>query len=373
MYGFAPLLFLIALYFTLSTFALSIIITPLVNRASIYFKFLDKPGNRKIHEKPIPMSGGINIILSMTLIFVFNLIFISLNPAFFSTTSVINQIFSSIDLFIKWKEFVVLAIAALVIWFSGLIDDYYKLEKLAIYKLIAQIIVACIIVFYEGIHITFFKPIFFSQILSVLWIIGIINSFNLIDNMDGLSCGIALICTSILLGIAIWQGEIIVVTISSILIGALASFLLFNFHPAKIFLGDNGSMLIGFFMSILTLKISYMKNSTAYFFPILIPVIILAIPLVDTFSVIFIRIKNKKPIYVGDKNHISHRLLEANFSIRESVLMIYLLTLATAISGFMLIGANLWFSMIIVFQAFVIIFLFLLLLVKRKTTFWRKK
>jgi len=366
MINIAPILFIISIYFIFSTLIVSLLLTPIINKLSIRFRFMDKPGERKIHKKPVPMSGGIIIALSMFVVFSLNLYFIITKPLFFSRNPFLIKLVDNIDIFIKWKEFAFIALAALIVWIFGLVDDYYKSERLALLKLGGQFIAASVVVFYADVHITFFSPVIISKILSIIWIVGIINSFNLLDNMDGLSCGVACVCSSVLLGIAIWQGEIIVASMSAILLGALFAFLIFNFHPAKIFLGDNGSMLIGLIMSILTLKISYLKNAEGYFFPIFIPVIILAIPLVDTFSVIFIRIMNKKPVYIGDKNHISHRLTKINFSIREAVMIIYLLTMATSISGFLLIKADIWFSLIIFFQVFVIVFLFFLLLVRGK-------
>lgn len=370
MLSLAQLQFLIAIFFIAITFLISVAVTPFFRKMAIKINFLDNPGKRKEQKSPIPMIGGIIILFSTSVILGLLLILLpllkteisGLLPDVFKTA--IWESFSHSERILKFSALVV---ATLILWATGVADDFFKSESAAKYKFAVHILCACIVVFVSRIHMTFFQPLIISQILSVIWIVGIINSFNLLDNMDGLSGGVATICLITLLGISIWQGEVIVAGLAAIFIGAFLGFLFSNLPPAKIYLGDNGSTVIGLLLGVITLKISYIKSATSYFFPILIPIIILAIPLVDTFSVIVIRIKNKQPIYVGDKNHVSHRLLKAGFSRWESLAIIYVLTFSTSSSGFLLLHSNLWFSLIILIQICVTILLFLLLLIKGKS------
>ncbi|MCK5072845.1 MAG: undecaprenyl/decaprenyl-phosphate alpha-N-acetylglucosaminyl 1-phosphate transferase [Bacteriovoracaceae bacterium] len=368
MHSLATILFIVSICVVTFTFIVALIITPFINKLAIKVGLLDRPGERKIHQTVIPMSGGSIIFLSCILTIGISTILVHFGICSFLPGDSIEHILDSIEPIRKLPQYILLGVSLFLLWIVGIVDDFYKSEGMAKYKLVVQFLAACIAVFFANTHITFFKPVILSQILSVVWIVGIVNAFNLLDNMDGLSGGISVICSLVLMGLGIWQGEIIVVIMSSVFIGAAMAFLINNFPKAKIFLGDNGSMTVGFVLAVLTLKISYLTSADSLSFPVLIPLIILAIPLTDVFSVIVIRVLNKRPIYIGDNNHVSHRLTRVGFSKRDAVLIIYMLTLSTSLSGFLLLKTDIWFSLIIIFQILVLIFLFILLLTKGDKT-----
>jgi UDP-GlcNAc:undecaprenyl-phosphate GlcNAc-1-phosphate transferase len=197
-------------------------------------------------------------------------------------------------------------------------------------------------------------------ILTAIWIVGITNAFNLLDNMDGLCSGVAIIASTILMVLCLQSGELFVTAFIILLIGSLSGFWIYNFKPAKIFLGDSGSLLIGYFLSIITILPTFYDGhkENAHVLSIFMPIIILAIPIFDTMSVMLIRFKNKKPFFQGDKNHFSHRLVSLGLSQQQAVLMIYLVCLSTGISTLLLLKLDVFGSSILFVQ---VIFIFLII------------
>ena len=164
-------------------------------------------------------------------------------------------------------------------------------------------------------------------LVSLLWVIGITNAFNLLDNMDGLSAGVATIASFVLLLNAWLLGEFFIALVLTAFIGSLLGFLLFNWHPASIFLGDCGSLFIGFMLAALTLLERFVTHAPSTYFPVLMPVIVLALPILDTTTVVLIRLREHRPIYVGDSRHLSHRLVSLGMSRPLAVATIYLISL----------------------------------------------
>jgi len=213
-----------------------------------------------------------------------------------------------------------------------------------------------------GVRITLFIPNFYiSSLITLLWMLAIINAFNLLDNMDGLTTGVGLIASFICFIVTSQQHQ----TFTSIALlafaGALLGFLRYNFNPAKIFLGDAGSMFIGYILAVLTITASYYKEGLPTHLPVVMPILILAVPIFDTFSVISIRIKRKEPIFGGDKNHFSHRLVALGFSQRGAVLFIYLITFCLGITATLLTQVNILGGIIIFIQAALVLSIIALL------------
>ena len=280
------------------TLVISLILTPMIIKVSIKFDLVDRPNFRKVHTKPVSVLGGTVILLSF-------LIGIWLGHPI-------------------EREVKPLVMGAIVMYLVGLIDDIYDLKP--ILKLIGQIVAASIVAFY-GITIDFISfpmgPTIHFGILSIpitiIWIVAITNAINLIDGLDGLASGVSAIGLITIAFIAILQANVFIIMICSVLIGSLLGFLCFNFHPAKIFLGDSGALLIGFIIGFLSLL--GFKNIT--FISLFFPIVILAVPFIDTLFAMIRRMRNGQHIMQADKSHLHHKLLALGYSHRQTVLLIY--------------------------------------------------
>lgn len=294
----------------LSSFIATFLFTKIFRRLAVKWKFIDHPSERKFHKKPMPLMGGVAIFLGFWI-----------------------AMFTGLCIGIKPPLFGLIFIGSLVIAVVGLWDDKFALS--AKRKLLFQITVALFTVLI-GIRAKLFLPSSFSYAVSFIWILVITNAFNLLDNMDGVSSGIAFICSFLLLIVSILMQNYFVSAMLSAFIGALAGFLWFNFPPASIFMGDCGSMFIGYIVSVVTILGTYYKPSNPTLFPVVIPLLILAVPLFDVLSVIFIRILYKKSIFHPDKNHFSHRLVNLGMNVKTAVLFLYLVTFCVGVSSILL-------------------------------------
>ena len=179
--------------------------------------------------------------------------------------------------------------------------------------------------------------------LTILWICAITNAFNFLDNMDGLTAGVAAICTLAFVVTAVLIGQWFVAGMLVLLLGALVGFLCFNFSPASIFMGDSGSLVVGMLLGCLTVRPEYLpagKSLEEGWYTLLTPLVVLALPLYDMLVVSIIRLRNGKSPFVGDTNHFSHRLVRRGMSRRTAVLCIWLVTAATSIAAIMLPHAD---------------------------------
>jgi UDP-GlcNAc:undecaprenyl-phosphate GlcNAc-1-phosphate transferase len=297
--------------------ASTVVLIPFMIRLARKVGFLDHPGPRKIHAEPIPYGGGIVVAAAVL-------------AAGFAASR------HGLPASPKAFPFVVYALGSLVILVLGLVDDRRRLS--ARFKLFVQTIVA-VGVALGGERLRMFDiPLPLSVAVTVLWILAVTNAFNLLDHMDGLSSGVALLAGSAFLVVALQTGQPLIAAMIVPLLGACAGFLLFNFPPAKIFLGDAGSLFIGFWLSCLTISFTfYVRNDAKYeLYNYFVPLAILAVPMFDTSSVVIIRLLRRKPIFEGDNNHLAHRLTALGMSRRGAVLTVYALTLATGISAVLL-------------------------------------
>jgi len=335
------------------SFLLSLLGTHLACRISRRIGFLDHPEERKIHRHPIPLGGGVAIYLAVV---------ITIGLGFFAAFS-LRQAGSP-----AWvpetladnlagiqsvmPKALLILVASFLLLVMGLIDDRLGIHPKA--KLLCQIGVATLLVF-AGIRATIFyaSPIL-SGLITVGWMVLITNSFNLLDNMDGLASGVAAIIATIFLIVAIQTGQVFVASLLLTLIGALLGFLIFNFPPAKIFMGDAGSLFVGFFLSVVTVFFTFTEKklfTENLLFPILMPLIIFLVPLYDTGSVIVIRIRQGRSIFQADRSHFSHRLVDLGMTPREAVLIIYLVTFALSLAATVLYFLKLGPSLIILIQS----------------------
>ena len=230
-------------------------------------------------------------------------------------------------------EYKPIIIGATILCFVGLVDDKYDLKPFV--KFIGQLVAISVPIYY-GIIIDTITPFgieinfgVLSVLVTVIWLAAIINAINLVDGLDGLATGVVIIALASIAVITIFQSNIFVMMICIILIGSLLGFLPYNFHPAKIFLGDNGAMMLGYIVGVLS--IIGFKNIT--FISLFFPIIILGVPFIDMFFAVIRRYREGVSVMRADKNHLHHRVRHLGFSHRESVVLIYFIALLFAIGG----------------------------------------
>jgi UDP-GlcNAc:undecaprenyl-phosphate GlcNAc-1-phosphate transferase len=195
-----------------------------------------------------------------------------------------------------------------------------------------------------------------TSLMSAVWIVLLINVFNFLDNMDGATTGIAAIVSSILLVSAVQSGQILISGLALVFIGTLLGFLLFNFPPATIFMGDAGSLVIGFLVAVLSLRTTYYQQSqTGPWYPVLVPLLALAVPLYDFISVMSLRLSQGKSPFVGDTQHFSHRLKRHGLTDRQTALTLYLATLCTGLGATFLYQVNMTGAILILMQTIMIL------------------
>jgi UDP-GlcNAc:undecaprenyl-phosphate GlcNAc-1-phosphate transferase len=181
-----------------------------------------------------------------------------------------------------------------------------------------------------------------SVLLTTAWIVVVTNAFNFLDNMDGLSAGVACICAAFLVVCGVMAGQVLVPGLACIFLGAMLGFLFFNFPPARIFMGDAGSLLVGYMLAVVAILTSYYESGSGRPpFALAMPLVVLAVPLYDFTSVVIIRLLEGRNPLRGDQRHFSHRLVERGLSRRSAVLTIYLATAATGLGATLLPEAGL--------------------------------
>ncbi len=338
----------------LTSFILSLPLLWLVKKYAEKIKLVDQPGKRKIHAKPMPIGGGIGIFAS-TILVLLGFFFLARELAGnnFQEWLQLCEMDSQFQ-----KDLLVILGGGTVIFVMGLIDDYKNLgpyTKLAVEVLVAIMLFCC------DIRVTLFiDSQVFSFFVTIAWIILITNAFNLLDNMDGLSAGVALISGAIFVWAAVTVNQWAIVFLLMALLGSLLGFLRYNFPPASIFMGDCGSLFIGYMMSTLTVYATFYQAPFPLF-PVALPLLVLAVPLFDTATVVLYRWQRGKPIFQGDKNHFSHRLVSLGMTTRRAVLVIYFITLSTAIMATLLYQVNWLGTLVIVGQLFCILMIIHLL------------
>ena len=231
-------------------------------------------------------------------------------------------------------------------------------------------LLAALVLILADVRTSFLPFEWMNTAVTLVWIVGITNAFNLLDNMDGLAAGVALVASFVLLLNAISLSEFFISLVLVAFMGSLLGFLLFNFFglgTGRIFLGDCGSLFVGFVMASLTLLERYLSHASSTLFAVLMPVLVLAIPILDTFTVIVIRLREGRPIYVGDSRHLSHRLVSLGLKPRQAVLFIWLATLCLGLGALTLPHASLIRACLVLTQSagFVALLLILLFVERR--------
>lgn len=301
----------------IGAFILAILFTPLVRNLSVRFGWVDAPdADRKLHHVAVPRTGGVAVLLSAI-------------GAFFVALPLGFQAFGQIDLGVAFQ----LAPAVSVIFITGLIDDIRSLKPWQ--KLIGQILAASV-AFFSGIQ--FFNiggivvPDWMHFPATILWLVLVTNAMNLIDGMDGLATGVALFATFTLLVAGLQNQSFPLALAIAPLAGALLGFLRYNFNPATIFLGDCGSLTIGFLLACFGVLWS---QKSATILGVTAPLLALAIPLLDSCLAVLRRFLRRQSIFNADRGHVHHRLLDRGLSVRQAALLLYGVSLIFAILSLM--------------------------------------
>ena len=343
---------------------LSLILTPLARQLGLRWQLVDLPDGKKIHRAAKARSGGLAIFASFVLVICGDLVLLRLiseHTSFFSAD--VLRFFSNIPGILP--KLAAILVGGSIVFLVGLVDDRYGLRPYQ--KLILQV-AAVLPLIIVNIRIVMFVPIpVIGVILTVLWVVLLTNSFNLLDNMDGLCSGVAAIILCVLAFVSYRSGELFMVAIFLALAGSVLGFLRYNFYPARLFMGDGGSLFIGYMIGALTILSTYYHQGVPTGLPVLMPLIILGVPIFDTVTVVLIRLKNGKPILQGDTNHFSHRLVSIGMTQAAAVVFIYLVTLCVALGALALQYLRLGASLLVTFQTFLLfVLIFLLERVSRK-------
>jgi UDP-GlcNAc:undecaprenyl-phosphate GlcNAc-1-phosphate transferase len=307
---------------------LAAILTPIARRLAPKAGLIDRPGERKIHDEPIPCSGGIAIVASILVLLVGGylvaggLLPLPL-PEWLAKMAAAHRE-GLLSAGVGWRLAATLGGMA-AIFVLGLVDDRRGIGPLP--KLAVEIL-AGIGVYLAGIRITLFVDVgVVTLLLTVGWVVLITNTFNLLDNMDGLSAGVAAIAAAIFLVVAVQGSQVFVAGLAAVVCGAALGFLPYNLHPARVFMGDAGALPVGFLLAVISIAGTYYGGGGDAL-AVVTPLVVLAIPLFDTLSVLAIRWRAGRPLMQGDRNHFSHRLVRLGMTRREAVGTIYILTAA---------------------------------------------
>jgi UDP-GlcNAc:undecaprenyl-phosphate GlcNAc-1-phosphate transferase len=317
-------------------FILGLAITPLVRRLALRVGLLDHPGPRKIHAEPISYGGGVAVGVAFLVAAaagagLFHELLTNPHWAGLRERLMLDKPGWEPDLPRRLLFCVGGALGALLL---GLYDDYRPLTPST--KLAGQFVLAIVVVA-GGVRLTaLVGDTLVMQAVTVFWIVLLTNSFNLLDNMDGLCSGNGAIGAGLLSLVSLSTGEVPVALLAAALAGACLGFLKWNFSPAVIFLGDAGSMFIGFLMATLSVVTTYYHYHESPL-SIGVPFLILAIPFYDTASVLFIRLREQRSLLKGDTSHFSHRLVDLGMTRRQAVATIHLAALAIGLPAIVIL------------------------------------
>lgn len=319
----------------------ALLITPGVILLAAKTGAMDAPDARKVHKKPIPRIGGIGIYAAFMVAMLSMLSFVDV------TAEVKTEIIG-------------LMVGGSLIVLVGVIDDYKNLP--AKVKLVGQIIAAAVLVIVFDVRIDFITDPFGDYIytewlavpLTIFWIVGLTNTVNLIDGLDGLAAGVATIAAVTIMMVALQQSIMLVAVLTAALAGAAFGFLYYNFNPARIFMGDSGSMFLGFMLAGISV-IGAVKSAATI--ALIVPILALGLPILDTTFAIVRRYRGGVPIFKPDKGHLHHRLLDLGFTQRQAVLLMYVISALLGLSAVALTEVSNQLAIIIVCVVVVVVLL----------------
>jgi UDP-GlcNAc:undecaprenyl-phosphate/decaprenyl-phosphate GlcNAc-1-phosphate transferase len=323
--------FVVAVGLVGSAFVLSAILCGLVRRFADKLGFLDRPGGHKGHHAPVALGGGVAIWLTTVLILGLGLILVSS----FGANLPAPLARHAGGALLRAGDLVRILVMSSLIMLMGLADDRWSLDwrlRLGIQVLCASVLAA------TGIRVTLFGPFTHpgvGGIVTVLWIVGLTNAFNMLDNMDGLAASVGLIAALLFSAGQVAVETLFAPAVLLIVVGALLGFLVHNFPPARLFMGDAGSNFLGFLLGVMTVVGTFTRDVYSPY-SVLAPLLVMAVPLYDMTSVVIIRLREGRSPFQGDRRHFSHRLVARGLTPLQAVLTIDLVTLAGGLGALLL-------------------------------------
>jgi UDP-GlcNAc:undecaprenyl-phosphate GlcNAc-1-phosphate transferase len=290
--------------------SLSLVCTPLAIAIALRRGVLDNPGDHKSHSSPVPYLGGLAVVVSFSVSMLIPVMAISE---------------SSVS-----REFVVVIGVALALALLGLFDD---LRGLSSTLRLACEIAAGIVLWNLEIGVQFVGVSWADAIITVFWVVGITNAFNLLDNMDGLSAGIAAIASFSFFAIAAANGQYLVAGLSLALGGCAVGFLRHNFHPARVYMGDSGALFFGFLISFIGLKLQFNISSEV---AVLVPIVVCSVAVLDTSLVTIARLRHGLSPFQGGRDHTSHRLVKIGLPVPVAVTVLYVAAASVGVIAFVI-------------------------------------
>lgn len=310
-------------------FLLALILVPVARRLGERFGFMDAVHPDKIHTKPMVRCGGAGIVAAFCCTLFGGLALLHFQgPRGWLPGSLADHVPNIPSVL---PRLATVMGGALMLFVVGLIDDRINLRpsvKLGFQLLAGAILVA------GGVTINLFIPGWWpGALLTVVWVVIITNAFNLLDNMNGLTSGVALVCALGFYLVSRAGGEYFMMAMFAVLAGSVAGFLPYNFPRARVFMGDGGTLFIGYLFAALSIMVTYYDAGVSTQLPVITPLIVLGVPLYDTLSVMWIRWRSGKPLMQGDQNHFSHRLVALGFSRVRAVVFIWVVTLVMGLAA----------------------------------------
>lgn len=290
------------LAFLATAFVISLVVTPFARRLGFLLGAIDEPGGRRINEHATSRTGGLALYVAVMAALVFGL------PHDHSWTGI--------------------ALGATGAFVLGFLDDLFDLRPMV--KLIGQIAVAAALVAF-GVQIRcltdprggFFLIGYWGIPLTIVWMVGMMNMINLIDGLDGLAAGVAAIAAGALFFVALGRGQLLAAALCAIVVGACCGFLVFNFNPARVFMGDGGALLLGFLLGVISVQ-GALKSATAV--ALAVPLTAVGVPFFDTLMAVWRRLRSGHSVIAADRQHLHHRLMASGMTQRQAVLSLYLVS-----------------------------------------------
>jgi UDP-GlcNAc:undecaprenyl-phosphate GlcNAc-1-phosphate transferase len=286
--------------------------TPVVRRLADRLGMVDQPDPRKLHRAPVPLLGGIAIYVGFILALLL-----------FGEGWVLSQMIG-------------ILVSATMVSFLGIWDDRWGVRPLL--KLLGQLVAASILII-SGVKVSFLPYPALNVAITLVWVVGITNALNLLDNMDGLSGGVGAVAAGFFLLLAAMNGQYLVASLAAALMGACIGFLYYNLNPATIFMGDAGSMFLGFILAVVGIKLRFPGRPSMITW--MIPVVVLGLPIFDTTLVVISRLRGgMNPLTSPGKDHVSHRLVQMGLSQRNAVIVLYLICCALGLAALFIMRAD---------------------------------
>jgi UDP-GlcNAc:undecaprenyl-phosphate/decaprenyl-phosphate GlcNAc-1-phosphate transferase len=292
----------------ISALLFSVIGTPMAKRAALRLHIVDAPQARKIHLNPVPLLGGVAIYLALVMALIF-----------FGDLFYVTQLLA-------------ILLGGSLIAVAGAWDDKYNLPP--VLKITGQVAAAGIL-FLSGVRVEFLHNGWLNLAVTVFWVVALSNAMNLLDNMDGLSGGVAAIASAFFFLLAVMNGQYLVAVLAAAMTGACAGFLVYNWRPAHIFMGDAGSLFLGFVLAAAAIKLRFPGHPDVVTW--MVPVVVLGLPIFDTGLVTISRLRRRLPVYRAGRDHSSHRLVAMGLTKREAVLTLYLVSCGLGMAALFLL------------------------------------